>query len=194
MFKKSDRPGFTLVETVISIAVISIITALFIANYRSASRRSDIIMRAQEIVADIHLAQNNALGLVQYNNSVPPGGWGINFNRLENSYTIFADLNAPGTSGYGSYDSSSEGNQNHGARTVVLPPLIKIFELKTADNATYDTLDVTFLPPDPKTNIWQGSGLGAATSTALEITLTEEINNSTKTIRLNFLGLAEVLD
>ena len=50
--------------------------------------------------------------------------------------------------------------------------------------------DVTFLPPDPQTNFSSGS----STSTELKIILKEDQNNTIKTIDINFIGLAEVLD
>ena len=49
---------------------------------------------------------------------------------------------------------------------------------------------VTFLPPDPLTRIRGSSG----TSTFLEIRLRENLNYTTKTVRVNFLGLVEVID
>lgn len=183
--------GFTLIEMIVSIAIISGVTALFIANYHSAGRRSDLVMTAQKVVADLHAAQNNTLGLVKYNTLVPPGGWGISFDKTANSYTLFADLNAPGTSGYREYDPGTEGDGNYGARHIQLPDTIQIDQIKTANNQTHNLANITFLPPDPRTNILVSGG---ATSTALEIRLVETGENKVKTIKVNFLGLAEVND
>ena len=49
---------------------------------------------------------------------------------------------------------------------------------------------ITFLPPDPITRLSGQTG----TSTVSDIRLKEKINNSTKTVRVNFLGLVEVID
>ena len=189
---QQDKKAFTLIEMVISISIIAMVTALFIANYRSANKRTDIIMTAQNLVADMHLAQNNTLGLVKYNDAVPAGGWGLAFNVNQNYYTLFADLDAPGTSGYMNMDAATEANPNYGGRVTRLPEGITISKLTTTGSTTNDTVDVTFLQPDPRTNIYRVTA--AATSTALEIELKEARNNSIKTIRVNFLGLAEVLD
>ena len=187
-------PGFTLVEMVVSISIIVMITALFIANYHSTDRRTDLVMAAQNLVADLHLAQNNTLGLVKYNDAVPEGGWGISLNASSSSYTLFADLDQPpySTSGYMQYDPSVEGNVRYGARVTQLPSQIQIVELKTASGALNQRVNVTFLPPDPQTNIYRVDA--GATSTSLEIKLKETQNNTTKTVRVNFLGLAEVVD
>ncbi len=191
------KPAFTLVEMVVSISIIALVSALFIANYRSASKRTDLIMMSQNLVADVHLAQNNTLGLVKYNDAVPAGGWGVHFNQTTNSYTLFADLDAPSTPtnpspGYMQYDPATEGVTSYGARTTQLPTGIEIVSLKFANGSSQSQTNVSFLPPDPQTNIYQP--LSMATSTSLEITLRELRNNSTKTILINFLGLTEVLD
>ncbi len=189
---KGEKGAFTLIEMVVSLSIIVMVTALFIANYHSANKRTDIIMTAQNLVADMHLAQNNTLGLVKYNDAVPAGGWGLAFNVNQDYYTLFADLDAPGTSGYMSMDAATEANPDYGGRITRLPQGITISKLTTTGSTTNDAVNVTFLPPDPRTNIYRVAA--AATSTALEIELKEAQNNSIKTIRVNFLGLVEVLD
>lgn len=194
------KKGFTLIEMVISTSIVMIIAVLFIANYHSTNKRTDLIMTAQNLVADLHAAQNNALGLVKYGATsgatVPAGGWGISFDTSLSRYTLFADLEAPLTAGYREYDPEMEGNVNYGARVTQLPAQIQILELKTTSATGVEHLDprvnVTFLPPDPSTNIYRVNAAG--TSTVLEIKLKETQNNSTKTVRVNFLGLVEVSD
>jgi len=186
----NKQAGFTLIELIVSISIMTLLTVLFLANYKSSNKRTDVIMTAQQIVSDIHLAQNNALGLVKYNGLVPAGGWGISFDTSTTSYMMFADLNAPGTLGYLSYDPLSEGSISYGARPTSLSPNIIISSLKVGNNSVPNAT-VTFLPPDPQTNI---SSAGA-TSTALLIQIQDKSNLSNiKTIRVNFLGLAEVID
>jgi len=111
-----NKKAFTLIELLVSISVIALITILFIANYRSANKRTDLIMTAQTMTSDIHFAQSNALGLVRYGiYGVPAGGWGVYFDKINNTYTVFADLNEEETIGYKEYDSSLEGNIDYGA-------------------------------------------------------------------------------
>jgi prepilin-type N-terminal cleavage/methylation domain-containing protein len=182
--------GFTLIEMLVSISMIVVIATLFIANYRSANKRTDLIMAAQTLVADLHLAQNNSLGLVKYNGEVPFGGWGVNFVSSTTSYTLFADLNAPDDpSGYMKYDEG-EGEVNYGARVRTLPANIIISNIKTISVPSEAYANVTFLPPNPQTNIYNGT----ATSSSLEIELKESRNNTVKTVVVNFLGLIEVRD
>ena len=183
-----NKKGFSLAELIVSLGIIMMMMIVFMANYKNSNKRTDLVMTAQTMVADIHLAQNNALGLVKYNGTVPGGGWGISFDKTGNSYTLFADLNNPGTAGYLSYSTSTEGNVSYGARVVNLSAGISITSLKLGVTSV-DSANVTFLPPDPKTNIYSGG----ATSTVLEIQLQDKSSaSSTKTVRVNFLGLAEV--
>ncbi len=186
-----DKPAFTLIEMVVSISMIAMVTALFIANYRSANKRTDLIMTAQNLVADIHLAQNDTLGLVKYNNAVPAGGWGIAFDVNKDYYTLFADLDSPETAGYMSMDEATEARPEYGGRITRLPTDIRISKLTMEGGTDIASGNVTFLPPDPRTNIFDAT---TATSSSLEIELTEGRNNTKKTVRVNFLGLVEVLD
>jgi len=186
---KNKKAGFSLIELIVSLSIITLITVLFMANYKTSNRRTDLTMTAQKIVADIHLAQNNSLGLVKYNGEVPAGGWGLSFNKTSGTYTMFADLNGPGISGYLEYDPSSEGNVNYGARVTTLSSGVAVSSLKLGAGYV-NGVNVTFLPPDPQTNL---SNAGA-TSTVLEIQIKETGGTNIKTIRVNFLGLAEVID
>jgi len=199
---KRSKSGFTLIEMITSVSLIVIITAIFIANYSSSNKRSDLIMTAQKLVADIHAAQNNTLGLIKYGNEVPPGGWGIHFDENDPlEYTMFADLDRPASTeppeiypadaGFMSYSSTTEGDIDKGARVVKLPQGISIIGLDMGNPSDDSNIaNVSFLPPDPKTNIFDG----VSTSTFLEITLKEARENKIKIVRVNFLGLVEVID
>ena len=186
---KIDKKGFTLIEMIVSVSMIVMVTTLFIANYQTTNKRSDLIMTAQKLVSDIHQAQNHALGLYKYGSSVPAGGWGVHFNKAEgDQYLIFADVDAPGELGNMDYNLD-EGDINSGARLIELPPLITISSIKIG-GLEKSSVNITFLPPDPQTNIYDGT----ATSTEVLIELTESRDNTIKTIKANFLGLVEVID
>lgn len=183
---------------VVSLGIIMLISIIFIANYRSSNKRTDLIMTAQSLVADIHAAQNNSLGLVKYGDDVPAGGWGVNFNKDDNIYSIFADLNPPLEDGSLSFNPDTEADRNSGARQISLSGEIEIEELRifsglngTVENTT-DNASVTFLPPDPKTNIYNETSI--STGTALTVKLKEVNGEGRRTIKINFLGLIEMID
>jgi len=181
-----NRSGFTLLELIVSISIMSILTALFLANYHSNNQRTDLTMAAQTLVSDIRYAQANALGLIKYDGEVPAGGWGVFFTSGgENldKYIIFADENDD------QLYTDTESLESLGGRIEELPPNIYISNI-TLDGVGVNSVNVTFLPPDPITRI----NTHSATGTVVEIRLKETINNTTKTVRVNFLGLAEVID
>ncbi len=192
---KISRPGYTLMEMVVSISLITMITALFIANYKSANRRTDLVMQAQKLVADFHQAQNNALGLVKYNGDVPAGGWGLYFSNQSDGYVIFADLDGPSPGysepGYMEYDPETEGIEQYGARVVTLPSNLKIFSLVLDDESIREA-SVTFLPPDPQTNIHEIGGSG--TGNSLGVVIKDERTNTYRMVKINSLGLAEIVE
>lgn len=171
-----------------SLAVIMFITVIFMVNYQSANKRTDIIMAAQKMVGDIHLAENNCLGLVKYGASVPAGGWGVHFDKDANYYMVFAQTSVPGDFDYLNF--SEQGQEiSYGARRSDFAANTRIEDI-FLDGTSVSEANVIFLPPDPRVNINDGN----ATGTSLQIILKESANNSIKTVEVNFLGLAEVVD
>jgi prepilin-type N-terminal cleavage/methylation domain-containing protein len=192
--RKHQLSGFTLIELLVSLSIIIMITSIFLANYGSSNKRSDINATAQEVVTNFRLAQGYALGLSKYGtnvtSAVPTGGWGVHFDVSSNnntSYIIFADVDANGLY------SAGEADPSMGGRIITLPPNIIISSLSLDSIPVSPTADVTFLPPDPITTITASSGQklnGKDLDIVLKNTQTQEI----KTIQVNFLGLAEVLN
>ena len=199
------KPGFTLIELIVSVGIIALVTGIFLANYSSANRRSDLTMTAQKMVADIRLAQNYGLGLSRYGLSgstdVPLGGWGVHFdlaNYGNARYLIFADDN-----GDGAYNSGDEDNLTYGAQISTLPNniIIQSLAVGTATGggigfSDETEADITFLPPDPITTINSSNNynLDPEFNKQIDIILKDVSTGNTKTVRVNYLGLAEVVN
>ncbi|PKM87092.1 hypothetical protein CVU83_03410 [Candidatus Falkowbacteria bacterium HGW-Falkowbacteria-2] len=184
--KYAHKSGYTLLELIVSMSIITLLTGLFLANYHSSNRRTDVIMTAQTMVSDFRYAQANALGLIKYDGEVPAGGWGIFVTsdpQEYRKYIIFADENDD------ELYQDTESMTVLGGRTIELSPNINI-ESITVNGVAKAKAVITFLPPDPITRIKTDTGTG----TVVEIKLKENVNNSTKTVRVNFLGLIEVID
>lgn len=193
--KKKTLAAFTMMEMLVSISVIMIISIIFIANYRNTNKRTDLIMTSQMTVADFRFAQNNSLGLVKYNASVPAGGWGIHINTNDNSYTIFADLDAPETPGYMRYDASTEGVYDYGARKTSFGENMVIESLSIYNGSLWlpaTQANITFLPPDPQTNIFNPDT--DLEGRLIEIEIKDLRGGDIKKIQINFLGLIEVVE
>lgn len=168
------QQGFTMIELVVSILIIVSISAAFLTNYHSTSKRSQIQEASQKLASDLRLAQNDSLGLLQLNGTMPAGGWGIHLETGTNDhYTIFADLN--GDNAFQTGEASGQVN---------LPSGVTIKNLNCF-GADVPICNITFIPPDPQTDI------NNSTSTSATITLTDE-SGSTKDVTVNFLGLIDV--
>jgi len=186
----SALPAFTLMEMIVSLSIIVAVTAFFIADFQSSNKRTDLTMAAQNLVSDFHAAQNNTLGLARYNGLSPKGGWGMHLETGTTTYTMFADLDGPGETGYMRMDEG-EADIRYGARTTTLSGGLEILSLKIGPSLTpVGSVNVTFLPPDPQTNI---SALSGATSTVLRVELKELKSGTVKSVQVNFLGLIETL-
>lgn len=178
-FKKSltSDSGFTLLELLASIFIITAMSGLFIVNYHNTNKRSELSAAKQKLASDIRLAQNYSLGSKTYDGlNTPKGGWGAHFSLADPShYIIFADKAEAGF---------PNGNQTYGAgeamETKTLPAGVTIDSLSPAG-----AVDIVFFPPDPAIYV-----NGNINTNAL-ITLKENVNNSTAAVSVNFFGLID---
>jgi prepilin-type N-terminal cleavage/methylation domain-containing protein len=181
--KKSKRKachnkGFTLLELVVSIAIIAMITGLFMANFHSSSARSLLIVTAQKLASDIKVAESQALGSQIFGSALPPGGWGIHLDLTANTkFIIFAD-----NDGDGAYTQSEKYKE------TILPGKIYINGMaQSGGGAVNNPIDIMFIPPDPTIQIKSG----ATSYNDVVVTLSD--SNSTKKVLVNFFGLADVI-
>lgn len=186
--KKLQKKGFTLPELLTSISIITLMTGLFLVNYRSTDRQTDLLLITQVMMSDLRVAQNYSLGLFEYEGEVPAGGWGVHFSTEidvdeKYKYKIFADLNDNKE-----YDDS-EAIIDLGGKVIEFPENIEIMSLEV-DGEPVNTLNLVFSPPDPRTYI-NGEYLDNSTAA---ITLHEKIGGSTTKVNINFAGLIELDD
>jgi prepilin-type N-terminal cleavage/methylation domain-containing protein len=184
------RSGYTLIELIVSIAIIAMITAIFLVNYHSTTRRADLRLTAQRVVSDIRLTQNYALGLMSYgavdNRVAPAGGWGIVFDSDSSEYSTFADITPNHLFDIG------EAEADYGAIIHTLPANFIIEDIKVKQISgliiSVPKVNIIFLPPDPKVFI-----NALESNQEVELVLKDQTTEETKNIKINFLGLAEVL-
>lgn len=173
-----NKKGFTLIEMLVSVSIIALMAGLYLANYRDTSKNSSLALAAQKLAGDIRLAQNYSLGLKERDGVLPESGWGVNFVKGDNYYTIFSDLNE------GSYmmEVGEEFNR------VNLPRGVTIDSISIGDSVDLENeLDVVFLPPDPSVYINRINNTKAILSI-------KDKRGETKSILVNFFGLIEVID
>ena len=172
--KKKNLTGFTLIELMVSVVIIATMSGLFMVNYHNTNKRSELGAVKQKLASDIRVAQNYSLGSKTYDGiNTPAGGWGVHFNTSDPThYIIFADKNSP--NGNQAYDVGEA------IETKTLPTGVTIKSLSPTN-----TVDIVFFPPDPI--IYINGSVGATAN----ITLKENINNSTANVSVNFFGLID---
>jgi prepilin-type N-terminal cleavage/methylation domain-containing protein len=184
--------GFTLIEMLVSMSIMLTMTGLFLAGYHSNNQQADLNSAAQQLVSDIKLVENFALGAKKNDGSMPIGGWGIYLNNTSDNdkYLIYADDNP-------SNDHQYAGDTIY--RTVKLPNGITIADNANnglvVNNNSGNRLSLSFLAPDPTSFINRHSGSDSydvLTHGEAKIKLVNKAGQS-KTVLVNFFGMAQVL-
>ena len=129
--------GFTLIELLVVTAIIIVLTALTLPNYRIGDQQLALQRSVHKLAQDLRRAQEMAVSVKEFNGQTP-AGYGIYLDRDEPSkYILFADLD-----GDQQYSGVSE--------KVEEINLEKNIEIGALDPIALDSsLNISFLPPDP---------------------------------------------
>lgn len=92
----SKQKGFTLVELLVVIVIITVISGIVVVNFRKGEGGNKLQRSAQLIVQSIRKAQNMALSSLEVGNDIYDY-YGVHFdkNTLPDSFCIFASDNKP---------------------------------------------------------------------------------------------------
>lgn len=162
--------AFSLIELLVITAIIIILTALVVPNYRGGDEQLALQRSASKLAQDIRRAQEMAMSSKRVSGTVPYG-FGIYFNiSSPASYILFADK-----------DNSHHRNVGDAdLETIALESKIIISSLFPASN-----FSVFFAPPDP--TVWiNGFSSGVTAQITLSI-VNDAISN--KIVSVNNAGL-----
>ena len=173
MLKRKHNSGFTLIEALIVIFIISLLVALILLNYQTIRQKHMLSQVNQKLISDIRKVQNMAINGVEVPGYCSEGltcsGYGV-YITSGSSYIFFADINGDQTY-----------NSGEGFETVDLSSLISI------DSTSPSNLNIFFESPDPVTYINQNNNPGVSG----EITLKVVGKSFSKQIRVTTSGLID---
>jgi prepilin-type N-terminal cleavage/methylation domain-containing protein len=208
--RTTPQRGFTLVEMLVVLAIISIITAIAVTGQSTFNKSLILTDTAYRVAFSARQAQSYGLASRKYGVSTSNPGYGLHFESgALNSYIFFADIanlltpfpsNCPvGTPGTPSakpgncrFDSSSDGKVS----TFTFDRGFSISSFCGKKGALYycssdvlNNLDVVFTRPNTSTTI-----SGVVNGSALQsfdcavVTITDQSHTANRTVRISSLG------
>lgn len=177
MSYKFQDGGFTLIELIVAITIMSIVFAIVVPQYSKHVNSRALSLAQEQIVNDIRMAQNYALNTLKANGGFPKGGYGVRFIKDSNAYIIFADNDG---------DKIYKADGSEKFQNIEISGGIKINDLKI-DNVASDPVDLIFIPPYGITYI-NGVNKSGGVFIDMEIKIINK-DNDTKTITVRSSGL-----
>ena len=174
-FKFQDR-GFTLLELIVVMAIISIMSAIVISGYSNQRDSKALSLGESQVTNDIRIVQGMSYNILSANGTnFPKGGYGIRFTEGSDSYMVFADLDSDGI-----YDGAGEDYEE-----IKLPKNVEVSCLKKDGSAcgVFTDVDIVFQPPYGKVLI-NGDEKSGGSFINLEIEIKNQ-GGSTKTIEMS---------
>jgi len=181
--------GFTLLEITVVVSIITLLSVIFLANYRQGEKNFALQRSAHQLAQDLRRVQNIAMASREFEGTFPKGGYGVSFDIGTNPYILFADCDGNGkySGDIGSALSCAEATEANPypyekIEEAVLEEGILVSELSpiSAENK----LNITFFPPNPDITITPSANLAT-------ITLTFG-GGSEKKININTAGLIKI--
>ena len=172
------RNGFTILELIIVMAIISVMVAVNMPNYFESIDKKALHLAENQIINDVKIVQDYSYKLLKHNGTFPDGGYGIYFDKSSSDkYIVFADLDSDGI-----YDAPLEMYEE-----IKLPQRTDLSEIFiVSSTSTSNTISIVFKPPYGKVFFDGTSDLNE------EIIITVKNNrNDTKKISIYGSGLIE---
>jgi prepilin-type N-terminal cleavage/methylation domain-containing protein len=192
-----NQKAFTLLEITVVVAIIGLLAAIVLANYRGGERQSALLRSAHSLAQDLRRVEEMAISSQktspEFGEEVfPRGGYGIYFEidpEAPKGYRIilFADCDQEADyDDWGPYScaEATSGLGNSRDEAIETIALEEGVEIKTL--FPISPLAITFIPPDPEVKIAGGDEILAVITLCLK-----DDPTITRTVTVNKAGLID---
>lgn len=201
LHKNIKNNGFTLMEILVSISIVTLISTIFLANYHALNRQALLNAATRQLVSDIRLIQSYTMGLKELNGSFPVGGWGITFTAGGQNYSFCADKNENKSCFdmfLGNYDAGElykevDMPQNIVVANVLCSEANNICDCNQSNPSqhSYGEAEIIFVPPEPKVIIDKTVSDGVVCAN-LCVVVQDNLNNAKKCVQVNQFGMVDI--
>ncbi len=204
IFKRNGKKGFTLIELMVVIAMISIITGVTWANFRYFGRVFDVERDIGRMAQEIRASLETTMAMEHYD--IPPDCTG------ENRVVAYGVNFRVGDGFYNKMIYIIDGNEaSPGFGSIVCPEVINVVNLEDGSislievffgvsSTSVSELDIIFVPPHPRTYIGGidvypvGDGIKWRSEyDEAEISMSLAETEDARTVKVNRVGLIEII-
>lgn len=155
---KNKRRGFSLIELLVSIGILTAITSVLLANHSRFGGNLLVGNLAYDIALSIRQAQLFGLSVREFKPASGGGrfdfGYGVHLSSSDlNTYTLYADFNLDNVyqTGVDEIEEIFNIRKGYGIKKFCATQIGGAVDC--SDTGAISTLNITFLRPDPDANI-----------------------------------------
>ena len=163
------KRGFTLIELIVVIGILSGLISLFVLYSRDSERQLKLIREQARLISAV--LRTKALSVQTFKSGEASCGYGVNFST--NAYRIFKEPKAA--------DGSCANNKAWGDATDIEVESVNLSDTGVTLSTSPSMTDVFFTPPDPKVLLSPGN----LSQSVITLSVTIAGSASTRAVTIN---------